>query len=107
MVKTALLQHLVGQGANDRVGALQQIPRNMRSLFLHALQSFLWNKAASHRVETLGVQEVQVGDLVLPLAADVPIAGELFDASYWIQSLEMDTVQDGKGELEQHLMGRQ
>lgn len=70
------MQTLVGQGASDHVGALQQIPRNMRSLFLHALQSFLWNKAASHRVEAFGVEGVQVGDLVLPLAADVQTPGK-------------------------------
>ena len=89
----------MGQGASDRVGALQQIPRNMRSLFLHALQSFLWNKAASHRVETFGVQGVQVGDLVLPLAADVPIAGENFGIS------PLEKAFDGEdGRIEMHLM---
>jgi tRNA(Glu) U13 pseudouridine synthase TruD len=73
---SACPQNLVGQGANNHVGALQQISRNMRSLFLHALQSYLWNKAASHRVETYGMEEVQVGDLVLPLTADIQIPGE-------------------------------
>jgi tRNA pseudouridine13 synthase len=36
----------------------------MRMMFLHALQSYLWNKAASFRIKNLG-PEVVVGDLVL------------------------------------------
>jgi tRNA(Glu) U13 pseudouridine synthase TruD len=44
---------------------------------MHALQSYLWNKAASHRVETYGIAEVRVGDLVLPLAADLQAPGTL------------------------------
>ena len=88
---------MVGQGASDRVGALQQIPRNMRSLFLHALQSFLWNKAASHRVETFGVKGVQEGDLVLPLAADVTISGENVSTNPLEKAFG--------GRIEMHLMG--
>ena len=40
------------------------IPRNMRMMFLHAVQSFVWNHAASFRIDTLG-RDVVVGDLVL------------------------------------------
>lgn len=40
------------------------IAKNMRMMFLHAVQSIVWNKVASSRIDTLG-PEVVVGDLVL------------------------------------------
>ena len=45
--------------------AYMSIAKNMRSMYLHAYQSYLWNIVASHRIETGGSTEVQVGDLVL------------------------------------------
>jgi len=45
--------------------AFGSIAKNMRSMFLHAYQSYLWNKVASHRIETGGSTEVRAGDLVL------------------------------------------
>ena len=37
----------------------------MRSMYLHAYQSYLWNHVASHRIEAEGSTEVRAGDLVL------------------------------------------
>jgi tRNA pseudouridine13 synthase len=48
----------------DYKKAFSNIARTMRMMFLHALQSYLWNKAASFRIKNLG-PEVVVGDLVL------------------------------------------
>jgi tRNA pseudouridine13 synthase len=42
----------------------------MRMMFLHALQSYLWNKAASFRIKNLG-SNVVVGDLVLVSSANL------------------------------------
>mmetsp|Transcript_6937 Transcript_6937/g.14465 ORF Transcript_6937/g.14465 Transcript_6937/m.14465 type:complete len:745 (-) Transcript_6937:156-2390(-) len=49
----------------DYKRAFSSIAKNMRSMFLHAYQSYLWNKVASHRIKTGGSSDVQVGDLVL------------------------------------------
>lgn len=35
-------------------------------MYMSSLQSFLWNKAASHRVSQFGIEKVVSGDLVLP-----------------------------------------
>jgi tRNA pseudouridine13 synthase len=48
----------------DYKRAFSCISKTMRMMFIHALQSYLWNHAASFRIEKLG-QQVVVGDLVL------------------------------------------
>lgn len=48
----------------DYKRAFGSVSKQMRSMFLHAYQSYIWNKVASMRIET-GGYSVQVGDLVL------------------------------------------
>ena len=48
----------------DYQAAFCSIAKNMRSMFLHAYQSYLWNMVASHRMKSVGNTEVRVGDLV-------------------------------------------
>lgn len=62
----ALPQGLKRHGPTAWKAALLSIPRNLRTLYGHAYQSYLWNAAASHRVATYGVQGAVAGDLVLP-----------------------------------------
>jgi tRNA pseudouridine13 synthase len=45
-------------------GALESIPRNTRSLYVHAYQSRIWNMIASHRWKLAG-RKVMIGDIVL------------------------------------------
>jgi tRNA pseudouridine13 synthase len=46
------------------------ITKTMRMMFIHAVQSLLWNKCASYRIDTLG-QEIVVGDLVLANSSEM------------------------------------
>lgn len=46
----------------DFVGALGRLPRTMRQMYVHAVQSYIWNKLASYRI-SLG-KDLMVGDLV-------------------------------------------
>lgn len=48
----------------DLVGSLQ-IPKNLRMMYVHAYQSYVWNKAVSARIELFGCHNVVEGDLVL------------------------------------------
>ncbi|XP_022719177.1 multisubstrate pseudouridine synthase 7-like [Durio zibethinus] len=44
--------------------ALKAIPRTLRMMYVHSYQSYLWNHAASMRVQKYGSNEVVLGDLV-------------------------------------------
>ncbi|GMG99613.1 hypothetical protein Nepgr_001453 [Nepenthes gracilis] len=44
--------------------ALRAIPRTLRMMFVHSYQSYLWNHAASIRVQKYGADRVVLGDLV-------------------------------------------
>ena len=53
------------QKPRDYKRAFGSISKNMRSMFLHAYQSYIFNLAASERIEASGSTQVCVGDLVL------------------------------------------
>lgn len=59
-----MLQGLVRYGMESPHMALRCIPFQARTMYAHALQSFVWNVAAARRIELLGQQPV-AGDLLL------------------------------------------
>ncbi|KAL1959451.1 hypothetical protein VTO42DRAFT_1896 [Malbranchea cinnamomea] len=61
--ESALIRHL-GRHKNDYQGALQAIPRNLRLMYVHAYQSYVWNFAVGERWRLYG-DKVVAGDLVL------------------------------------------
>ena len=63
-----VLKHLCGK-ETDYLGAISTIPRVTRLMYVHAVQSFVWNKLASYRVG-LSQTELLVGDLVRAAKAD-------------------------------------
>ncbi|KAJ6397715.1 hypothetical protein OIU77_018680 [Salix suchowensis] len=48
----------------DYLQALKAIPRTLRMMYVHGYQSYLWNHAASERVQKYGFDQVFPGDLV-------------------------------------------
>lgn len=50
--------------ANAYYTAIMKIPRNLRTMYVHAYQSYVWNAVASKRIELHGLQLVE-GDLVI------------------------------------------
>ena len=61
--EVAILQSLA-RAPLDYRRAFSSVSRTMRMMFVHALQSYLWNHVASHRIEKMGLDLVE-GDLVL------------------------------------------
>ncbi|EJS41573.1 pus7p [Saccharomyces arboricola H-6] len=72
LAENALLYSLSNQrkeddgtySANAYYTAIMKIPRNLRTMYVHAYQSYVWNSIASKRVELHGLKLV-VGDLVI------------------------------------------
>ncbi|CCK71311.1 pseudouridine synthase PUS7 KNAG_0G02550 [Huiozyma naganishii CBS 8797] len=54
---------------NAYYNAIMKIPRNLRTMYVHAYQSYIWNSVASKRIEMHGL-DVIVGDLVVDDSVD-------------------------------------
>eukprot|EP00962_Isochrysis_galbana_P021717 scaffold6416_cov113-Isochrysis_galbana.AAC.1 len=69
-LERSLLEGLRDHGANNILTAITRLPRSLRSMYVHALQSWVWNHATSERLRRFGCERAVEGDLVLPLGAD-------------------------------------
>ncbi|CCU99726.1 unnamed protein product [Malassezia sympodialis ATCC 42132] len=49
---------------NDALGAFQHIPRSLRLMYVHAYQSYLWNRLVSERVRRHGARAPVAGDMI-------------------------------------------
>ncbi|KAI0307293.1 pseudouridine synthase [Multifurca ochricompacta] len=54
----------------NALGALSTIPRNLRLMYVHAYQSYVWNAIVSERIKTWGADKPVPGDLVLESGTD-------------------------------------
>lgn len=61
-----LPQGLSHSGKDNFLAALMCIPHGLRTMYVHAYQSYLWNAATSERCLKHGTKTVVQGDLVLP-----------------------------------------
>ncbi len=63
----AMLNHLV-KNEDDFIGAITTLPKNLSMMFVHAYQSYLFNRILSKRIQsTLSPSEPMIGDIVLPI----------------------------------------
>ncbi|MEE9150911.1 MAG: tRNA pseudouridine(13) synthase TruD [Thermoplasmata archaeon] len=63
----AMLNHLI-KNEDDYIGALTALPKNLSTMFIHAYQSYLFNRILSQRIEKgLLSTEPLIGDIVLPV----------------------------------------
>jgi tRNA pseudouridine13 synthase len=61
--ENSIVQSLVRKPL-DYKRAFGCIPKNLRMMFLHAVQSLIWNQAASYRISSMNKEDVLVGDLI-------------------------------------------
>jgi len=59
-----ILSNLDRHGNQSFEKAFEFLPRNLKSLFVHSYQSYVWNRVASRRHQLFGSSSVVVGDLV-------------------------------------------
>jgi len=52
--------------SNDKFQALTHIPRTLRTMYIHAYQSVVWNRMVSQRLSEFDPLKAVEGDLVLP-----------------------------------------
>ncbi len=71
--ENAILQSLIRKPL-DYQRAFTFIPRTMRMMFVHAVQSLWWNHLATRRIQLLQPQQVMVGDLVMVDDANTSLA---------------------------------
>ena len=63
-----LISHMK-DNPGDYLGALKTLPKNLLMMFVHAYQSYLFNRILSERIRSgMSLQEPEVGDMVLPLS---------------------------------------
>lgn len=75
--EVCVMRHLTRGGASsmkDYVGSLTHITRGLRSMYLHAYQSHIWNHTASMRWEKYGAKVIK-GDLIIDDSEAVPLFG--------------------------------
>ncbi len=98
----AVAQGLKQHGASQPLQALMRIPRNLRTMYLHAYQSCLWNAAASHRVSTFPHDRPVAGDLVMlpppQAAAGAGVAGAAVNGAAQDPPAETAAAEDGGAE---------
>ena len=73
-----LAEHLA-ERPDDHEGALLRLPSNLRTMFVYAAQSILFNRVVARRLEAgVGLNEPQVGDLVVGVDAEGRAEKETF-----------------------------
>jgi len=72
-IEKALLTGYAKSTVTDHSSAFGKLPRNLKTMFIHAYQSNVWNHMVSERVRKYGYKPI-VGDLVLMDASDADFA---------------------------------
>ncbi|KAK9375593.1 pseudouridine synthase [Lipomyces chichibuensis] len=94
------------RSSQDWLGAIMQIPRNLRIMYVHAYQSFVWNTVVSERIAKFGLAVLE-GDLVLDddtkkasaqEDADDEFEEDVMDSSEFVtaRSITAEEIQEGK-----------
>lgn len=65
----AVVKGMLDYGLAGLAEALRCVPKTLRLMYMHAYQSYLWNNAASTRIESFSSEHAVAGDIVYKKAA--------------------------------------
>ncbi len=101
-----LVEHLARR-PEDYAGAIRQLPDNLQMMFVHAYQSYMFNRILSERMRRgIPLQEPIVGDMVLPMGEKrVPIHERPIEVTQGNIDLVTDQVRAGKAFISAVLFG--
>ncbi len=72
-LERSILSTLTRFGTDSAKTAIRSLPRQMQTMYLHSVQSYVWNKVASKYVLELGKTQrntAMKGDLIIPKGSD-------------------------------------
>ncbi|KAK6458577.1 pseudouridine synthase [Scheffersomyces xylosifermentans] len=88
-------------GKNSYFKSIMAIPKNLRMMYSHAYQSYVWNLVASKRIEMFGL-DLQEGDLVLDDEVSKKVEDDDFEEDVAInkdvkvKALSKEDIESGK-----------
>lgn len=99
----SMLQVLIHK--TDYVKALEQLPKNLLTMFVYAYQSYLFNKILSERMnQGIPIHQAVPGDVIIPLSSN-GFTDELIPVSEMNLSKVNEQLQRGKASVSTVLIG--
>ncbi|RDX55545.1 tRNA pseudouridine synthase D [Lentinus brumalis] len=90
VAERCILESYKKQNGDTRnaMGALSTIPRNLRLMYVHAYQSYVWNAIVSDRIRMHGADKPVAGDLVFDEASPSKAEGGEDDSEVALEAAE-------------------